>query len=134
MFSILNNKEDVVFMFSADLKNETGVNLAKEFLKKGGSNLKRENLETLVRRGIFPTSPRKQIEKFSLRLFRIMNGLPKKEMVNYRIELSEEWQIYGSNFDLIKISIRRNELEYEKIGGRSYTGLPTYFPCFIRNT
>ena len=61
-------------------------------------------------------------------------NLPKKEMVNYRIEQSEEWQIYGSNCDLIKISIRRNGVEYEKIGGRSYTGLPTYFPCYIRNT
>ena len=62
-----------------------------------------------------------------------MYNLPKKEMVNYRIEQSEEWQIYGSNFDLIKISIRKNGVEYEKVGGRSYIGLPTYFPCYLRN-
>ena len=110
------------------------MDLAKKFLKKGESNLEQKNLESLVRRGIFPDMPRKQVEKLSLKFFRIMYNLPKKEMVNYRIEQSEEWQIYGSNFDLIKISIRKNGVEYEKVGGRSYIGLPTYFPCYLRNT
>ena len=63
-----------------------------------------------------------------------MYNLPKKEMVNYRVEQSEEWQIYGSNFDLIKVSIRKNGVENEKVGSRSYIGLPTYFPCYLRNT
>ena len=134
MFSMQNNKEDVVFMFSSELKNKSGMDLAKKFLKKGGSNLEQKNLESLVRRGIFPDMPRKQIERLSLKLFRIMYNLPKKEMVNYRIEQSEEWQIYGSNFDLIKISIRKNGVEYEKVGGRSYIGFTTYFPCYLRNT
>ena len=134
MFSLQNNKEDVVLMFSSELKNETGMNLAKKFLKKGGSNLEQKNLESMVRRGIFPNMPRKKIERLSLKLFRIMYNLTKKEMVNYRVEQCEEWHIYGSNFDLIKVSVRKSGVENEKVGSRSYIGLPTYFPCYLRNT
>ena len=77
MFSMQNNKEDVVFMFSSELKNKSGMNLATKFLKKGGSNLNENNLETLVRRCIFPDMPRKQIEKLSLKIYRIMYNLSK---------------------------------------------------------
>ena len=61
--------------------------------------------------------PRKQIEKLSLKIYRTMYDLPKKEMVKYRIEICEEWQILGSNFDLIKIYVRKNREEYEKVRG-----------------
>ena len=134
MFSLLNNKEDIKLMFSSELKNETGVYLAKEFLKKGGCNLERENLELMVRRGIFPNMSNKSREKLSLKLFGTIYNLTRQEMVNYKATQCEEWNIYGSNCDLIKVSVYRNKMENERIGRRSYIGLPTYFPCYLRST
>ena len=133
MFSMQNNKEDVAFMFSSELKNKSGIKLATNFLSKGGSNLNENNLETIVRQSIFPEIPRRQIEKLSLKIYRTMYKLPKRDMVNYRIEISEEWQVLGSNFDLIKIYVRKNKEVYEKVGSKGYVGFPTYFPCYLRN-
>ena len=114
MFSILNNKKEIIFMFSNELSNNSGIELTKNFLRKGELNLKTGNLEQLVRRGIFPNMPRKQIEKISLKFFRVIHNLPKSEMVNYGVELQEEWQIYKSECDLIKATIRRKEVKNEK--------------------
>ena len=133
MFSMLNNKKEIIFMFSDELCNKSGIELTKNFLKKGESNLIKGNLEHLVRRGVFPNMPRKQVEKLSLKLFRIIHNLPKKEMVNYVVEQQEEWQIYKSDCDLIKATIRKKEVKNEKIGGRGFLGLSTYYPDYLRN-
>ena len=133
MFSIMNNNLEIIFAFSNELRNNSGVELARNFLKKGELNLETSNLEQLVRRGIFPNMPRKQIEKLSLTFFRVIHNLPKSEMVNYGVELQEEWQIYKSECDLIKATIRRKEVKNEKIGGRGFMGLPNYYPDYLRN-
>ena len=80
MFSIRNNKEDVAFLFSSELKNNSGKKLATNLLSKGVSNLNENNLETIVRQSIFPEIPRRQIEKLSLKIYRTMYKLPKKDM------------------------------------------------------
>ena len=134
MFSLLNNKKDIKLMFSSELKNEHGEYLAKEFLKKGKCNLERENLESMVRRGIFPNMSRKNREKLSLKIFRFIYNLSRQEMVDYETTQSEEWNIYGSNCDLIKVSVYRNIMKNEKLGRSSYMSLPTYFPYHLRST
>ena len=133
MFSMLNNKKEIIFMFSDELCNKSGIELTKNFLKKGESNLVIGNLEHLVRRGVFPNMPRKQVERLNLKIFRIMHNLPKREMVNYVVEQHEEWQIYKSDCDLIKATIRKKGVKHEKIGGNGYMGLATYYPDYLRN-
>ena len=133
MFSLLNNKKDIKFLFSSELKNENGEYLAKGFLQKGEFNLERENLETMVRRGIFPNMSRKNREKLSLKFFRVIYNLSKKEMVDYDATQSEEWKIYGSDSDLIKVSIYKNKMVNEKLGRGNYMSMPTYFPYYLRN-
>ena len=133
MFSIMNNNLEIIFAFSNELRNNSGVELARNFLKKGELNLETSNLEQLVRRGIFPNMPRKQIEKLSLKIFRVIHNLSKSEMVNYGVELREEWQIYGSNCDIIKALVRRKEVKNERIRGRGFVGFPTYYPDYLRS-
>ena len=133
MFSLLNNKKDIKFLFSSELKNEHGEYLAKRFLQKGEFNLERENLETMVRRGIFPNMSRKSREKLSLKIFRVLYNLSKREMVGYDATQSEEWEIYGSDSDIIKVSIHKSKMVNEKLGRGNYMGMPTYFPNYLRN-
>ena len=120
-------------MFSDELSNNSEIELTKNFLKKGESNLATSNLEHLVRRGVFSNIPRKQVERLSLKIFRIIHNLPKREMVNYVVEQHEEWQIYKSDCDLIKATIRKKEVKHEKVEDNGYMGLPTYYPDYLRN-
>jgi len=133
MFSLLNNKKDIEFIFSSELKNEHGEYLAEGFLQKGEFNLERGNLETMVRRGIFPNMSRKNKEKLSLKIFRVIYNLSKREMVDYDVTQSEEWKIYGSDSDLIKVSIYKNKMVNEKLRRSNYMSMPTYFPHYLRS-
>ena len=44
MFSIMNNNPEIIFAFSNELRNNSGVELARNFLKKGELNLETSNL------------------------------------------------------------------------------------------
>ena len=48
MFSIQNNNPEIIFAFSSELRNNMGVGLARDFLKKGELNLEMNNLEQMV--------------------------------------------------------------------------------------
>ena len=133
MFSILNNKSDVAFLFSSERKNNNGIELATKILSKRDLNSYENNLESMVRGSIFPVIPRRQIEKFSLKLYKKMYKLSKKDMRNYKVEITEEWQFLGSDFDLIEIHIHKIRENVEKMGKNEYLGHPTYFPFYIRN-
>ena len=62
-----------------------------------------------------------------------MYKLSKKDMANYGVEISEEWQFLGSDLDLIKIHVHKIKEKFEKVGKKEYLGHPTYFPYYIRN-
>ena len=132
MFSVMNNKSDVAFLFSQELKNIKGINLAAKILSKRDSN-SYENLEMMIRQSIFPELPRRLIEKFSLRLYKKLYKLSKKDIRNYKVEISEEWQFLGSDFDLIKVHVCKIKENVEKVGKNEYSGHPTYFPFYMRN-
>jgi hypothetical protein len=134
MFSLLNNKKNIEFMFSEELKNDLGEYLSKGFLQKGEFILGKEDLEIMVRRSIFPNMTRKNKVKLSLKIFRVIYDLSKREMVDYDATQSEEWKIYGSDSDLIKVNIYKNKLVNEKLKRVNYMSLPTYFPLYLRST
>ena len=133
MFSLLNNKKNIEFMFSSELKNDHGEYLAEGFLQKGEFNLERGDLEIMVRRSIFPNMSRKNKVKLSLKIFRVIYDLSKREMVDYDATQSEEWKIYGSDSDLIKVSIYKNKMVNEKLRRVNYMSMPTYFPHYLRS-
>ena len=133
MFSIQNNKKDVALLFSSELKNNNGIELATKILSKRDLNSYENNLESMVRRSIFPVIPRRQIEKFSLKLYKKMYKLSRKDMANYKVEITEEWQFLGSDFDLIEIYVHKIREKVEKVGKKEYLGHATYFPYYIRN-
>ena len=132
MFSIKNNQSEVAFLFSEELKNTKGINLATRITSKRDSSWY-ENMEIDIRRSVFPELPRGQIERFSLKLYRKLYKLTKKQMRNYKVEISENWQFLGSKFDLITIYVRKVERCVEKVNKDEYLGHPTYFPCFMRS-
>ena len=132
MFSVMNNKSDVAFLFLQELKNIKGINLAAKISSKRDSN-SYENLEMMIRQSIFPELPRRLIEKFSLRLYKKLYKLSKKQIRNYKVEISENWQFLGSEFDLITIYVRKIKKRDEKVDKNEYLSHPTYFPCFIRS-
>ena len=100
MFSLLNNKKNIEFMFSEELKNDLGEYLAKGFLQKGEFSLDKDDLEIMVRRSIFPNMTRKNKVKLSLK--RVIYDLSKREMVDYDVTQSEEWKVYGSTVTLLR--------------------------------
>ena len=132
MFSVKNNQSEVAFLFSQELKNTKGINLATRISSKRDSSLYK-NMEIDIRRSIFPELPRGQIERFSLKLYKKLYNLTKKQMRNYKVEISENWQFLGSKFDLITIYVRKVERCVEKVNKDEYLGHPTYFPCFMRS-
>ena len=79
MFLIMNNKSDVAFLFSLELKNNKGINLAAKILSKRDLNSYENDLEWMVRQSIFPVLPRRLIEKFSLRLYKKLYKLSKNK-------------------------------------------------------
>ena len=131
MFSVKNNQSEVAFLFSQELKNTKGINLAAKILSKRDSSLY-ENMEIDIRRSIFPELPRGKMEKFSLKIYKKLYGLSKKQMSNYRVEMSEDWQFLDSKFDLVTIYVRRVEECVEMAGEKEYLGYPSYFPIFKR--
>ena len=133
MFSIQNNNPEIVFAFSSELQNNFGVGLARDFLRKGEFNLEVNNLEQMVRRCIFPDMPRKRIKKLCLRMFRVINKLSKSEMENYGVEFTEEWKMYGTNYDITRAMVKRVKVIHEKVRGRGYLALPTYYPDYLRS-
>ena len=84
--------------------------LARDFLRKGELNLEVNNLEQMVGRSIFPDMPRKRIKKLCLRMFRVINRLSKSEMENYGVEFSEEWKMYGTNYDITRVMVKREKV------------------------
>ena len=102
MFSVMNNQSEVAFLFSQELKNIKGINLAAKISSKRDSS-SYENIEMDIRQSIFPELPSRLIEKFSLRLYKKLYKLSKKEIRNYKVEISEDWQFLGSEFDLITV-------------------------------
>ena len=134
MFSLLNNKKNIEFMFSEELKNDLGEYLSKGFLQKGEFILEKGDLEIMVRRSIFPNMTRKNKVKLSLKIFRVIYDLSKREMVDYDATQSEEWKVYGSGSDLIKVNIYKNKLVNEKLKRVNYMSMPTYFPLYLRST
>ena len=134
MFSLLNSKKDIEFMFSGELKNDLGEYLSKGFLQKGEFSLNKEDLEIMVRRSIFPNMTRKNKVKLCLKIFRVIYGLSKKEMMDYNTTQTEEWRVYDSGSDLIKVKIYKNKLVSEKLKRVDYMSLPTYFPLYLRST
>ena len=132
MFSVMNNRSEVAFLFSQELKNIKGIDLAAKISSKRDSSLY-ENMEIDIRQSIFPELPRGQIEKFSLKLYKKLYKLTKKQMRDYEVEISENWQFLGSEFDLITIYVRKIEKCVEKVDKNEYLSHPTYFPFFIRN-
>ena len=77
--------------------------------------------------------PREQIKKLCLKIFRVIHNLSKSEMGNYGVEFREEWQMYGTNCDIIKVVVKREKVKNEKVRGRGYVGLPTYYPDYLRS-
>jgi len=132
MFSIKNNQSEVAFLFSEELKNTKGIELATKTMSKRDSSCY-ENIEIDIRRSVFTELPRGNIERFSLKLYRKLYKLTKKQMRNYKTEISENWQFLGSEYDLIRIYVRKFESCVEKVNKDEYLSHPTYFPCFKRS-
>ena len=133
MFSIQNNDPEIVFAFSSGLQNDLGVGLARDFLRKGEIDLELDNLEQMVRRCIFPNMPQKRMTKLCLRMFKVIKKLSKSEIKDYGVEFSEEWNICNSEYDITRALVTKKEVVHEKVIGKSYLALPTYYPVYLRS-
>ena len=132
MFSIKNDRSEVAFLFSQTLKNTKGMEMSARILSKRDTSCY-ENLEIDVRRSVFPELPRGQMERFSLKLYRKLYGLSKKQMRSYRVEIFENWRFLDSEFDLTKVYVQKVESSIEKVDKCDYIGHITYHPYFKRN-
>ena len=132
MFSIKNEQSEVAFLFSQRLKNTKGIELSARIMSKRDTSCY-ENIEIDVRQSVFPELPRGKIERFSLKLYRKLYRLTKKQMRNYRAEVFENWQFLGSEFDFTKVYVRKVESYIENVDKNDYFGHITYYPYFKRN-
>ena len=131
MFSVVNNKPEVAFYFSEDLQNAGGIDLATKLCSKWDKNSSGIT-ELEVRRSIFPNSTRDKMEKFSLKLYKTLYGLSRKQMSNYKVEILENWQFLDSKFDLVTMYVRGIEKCEETTEDKEWVSYPSYYPIFKR--
>ena len=66
-------------------------------------------------------------------IYRLIKNLTKSEMKDYCVEISEEWNVYNSSWDVSKAFVTKKGRFNTKKAGVGYKAYPTYFPLYLLN-
>ena len=73
------------------------------------------------------------MQKLCLRMFKVIKKLTKSEIKDYGVEFAEEWNACNSEYDITRALVTKKEIVTEKVIGKGYRALPTYYPIYLRS-